>query len=263
MAKQVCPCATEEQRDRVHPTSRRRVLDQFDEVAAVDHGAWGRGHVHADLEARAVDLRGPTAVVPHVVRKVLDAADQALAARLERTTQHRRVARHRVGRREGVHQERRHETRLGLLGAFESGGVEQLRDELAGQEVLLGQPEVERVVRVRRVGETPVALRRRDRSRDIEPERAANRCSGGSREAEQQSGVGRGHARRIADERRARGHQRPEEGHRVRTGGWILGHPQQLEQASWSLLALAGWAGHAGLLGWARSRQACSALAST
>ena len=73
----VDPRRAEQQRHRVHLLGLRLVLDQLDQVAAVDHRA-GRGrHVDADLEPGAVD-GGPATVVPEVAQHVLRAPDQAI-----------------------------------------------------------------------------------------------------------------------------------------------------------------------------------------
>src|SRR5476651_1626048 len=85
-------------RDLVHFGGRRRVLDQLNQITAVDHLPLGCSHIHTDREARRIDLSRPPVVVKQVVDEVAQAAHQALAASIEGGAQCDRVSGQCVGR---------------------------------------------------------------------------------------------------------------------------------------------------------------------
>src|SRR4029077_19142963 len=89
--KLVDPRWTEQQRHRIRLRRLWRLVDQLDEVAAVDDASRRGSHVDADLESGAVDLRRPATVVAKIVHPVLEAIDDALAARVARPAGRRAV----------------------------------------------------------------------------------------------------------------------------------------------------------------------------
>ncbi len=72
----------QDQRARMHLFLHRPVLDQLEDLAAIDDGARRHGEVLADLELALVDLARHAAVVEQVVDQVLRAVQQAAAAGL-------------------------------------------------------------------------------------------------------------------------------------------------------------------------------------
>ena len=88
------------QRPLPHARRRRRVLDDLDDVVAVDDRARADPEVLADGEGAAVDLGGHPAVVPDVVEHVAEASDDAAPAGVEGALQRRGVAEQRVGGRQ-------------------------------------------------------------------------------------------------------------------------------------------------------------------
>src|ERR1700737_5273111 len=70
--KLVDPRWAKQQRNRVRSRSVWRVLDQLDEVAAVNHAPRRGSHVDTDLESEAVNLRRPSTVVAKIVHPVLE-----------------------------------------------------------------------------------------------------------------------------------------------------------------------------------------------
>ena len=153
----VDPRRAEQQGHRVHSLDLWLVLDQLDQLAPVHDCAGSSGHVHAYLIAGAVDLRRPSAVVAEVGQHVLRTACHAHAAGGKRLAYSCRVAGKRVGRRQRVDDELRRKTRLSVLLVFQRSGIQQFGDELACQQVLLFQQEVQRIVGICRVGESLVA----------------------------------------------------------------------------------------------------------
>ena len=211
----VDPRRAEQQRHRVHPLDLRLVLDQLDQVAAVDDRTGGGGHVDADLEAGGVDLRGPASVVTQVAQHVLRAPHQALAAGVEGLPQRRRVAGQRVGRCQCVEDELRGKACLQVPASGQTGRIQQLGDQLAAQQVLLLKQVVQRILGESRVAEPLVAGCRRRRAdsvmADHEPGRRAQSCH---RTDHQPSVRGR-QSRRILDQCGTCGSQRSQERHRV------------------------------------------------
>jgi hypothetical protein len=213
----------------VHLLALGLVLDQLDEVAAVDHGT-GRGcHVHPDLEAGGVHLRGPAAVVPDVVDHVAQAAHQALAAGVERLPDRGRVAGQRVRGREHVEDELRGEPSLDVLAGVQLRGVQQLVDQLVGQQVLLLEEEVQRVLRIGQVLEPLVTLGRRHRTFAVAADRATGGCAHRGQQADQQPHVGCGGVRGVLGQTDTRGGQRPQERHRVGTDQRVLRDAEALQ----------------------------------
>src|ERR1700682_6104105 len=148
--KLVDPRWAKQQRNRVSIRSLRRVLDQLDEVAAVDDAPRRGSHVDADLESGAVDLRRPSTVVAKIVRQVLEAPAEALAAGVERLADRRGVAGQSVRRGERIDKKLSGETRLGFSRSTGSGGVEEFGDKLAKQQILLSQQAVRRILLIGR-----------------------------------------------------------------------------------------------------------------
>src|SRR4029077_16184309 len=155
-----------------------RVLDQLDEVAAVDDASRRGSHIDADLESGAVDLRPPSTVVAKVVHPVLEAIDDALAARVERLAESRGVAGQGVRRGECIDEKLGDEARLCFPGSTHSGGVEEFVDKPAEQQILLSQQEVRRILLIGRIGEAVFAYRDRDGPGIVTADRA---LAGGSK----------------------------------------------------------------------------------
>ena len=186
----VDPGRAEEQRGLVDLLGLGLVLDQLDQRRAVDHLARGDRHVHAELEAAGVDLRGPAPVVPQVREHVLRAPRQAGPAGVEGLADGLGVPEKGVGRRQRVEQEAGAEARLGVLGVVEARCVEQLDDELASQQVLLLDEEVEGVLAVGGVLEALVPRGGSHRALGLLARQALDAGHGGGGQADGPAGAG-------------------------------------------------------------------------
>ena len=153
----VYPGRAEQQRDLVHFGGCRCVLDQLDQLAAVDHLPLGRGHVHTEGERRRVDLPRPPAVVPQVVDEVACAAHQALAAGVEGGPQRDRVSGQCVRRRECVQQKLGGEAGLARRVRVQLSGLDQVLREPFSQQVRLPKCKEIRVLLECRVAEPSIS----------------------------------------------------------------------------------------------------------
>jgi hypothetical protein len=96
----VDPRRDDDDGDAVDLLGLRRVLDQLDQLVAVDHLAGGERQVDADLELLlARDLHLPAL---EVVQQVVQPAAQILAAGVEHFAQHLRVGKREIRRAEHV-----------------------------------------------------------------------------------------------------------------------------------------------------------------
>jgi hypothetical protein len=188
--KLVDPRRAEQQRNRVRLRSLGRVLDQLDEVAAVDHASRRGSHVDADLESGAVDLRRPPTVVAKIVQPVLEAPADALAARVERPSDSRGVAGQGVRRGERIYKKFGGEARLGFPRSTHIGGVEEFVDKPAEQQILLSQQEVGRILLIGRIGKPFVATGDRDGTGIVTADRAFGGSSKRARRTPEQTRVG-------------------------------------------------------------------------
>ena len=226
--KLVDPRRAEQQRNRVRIRSLRRVLDQLDEVAAVDDASRRGSHVDADLESGAVDLRRPSTVVAKIVHPVLEAVADALAAGVERLADRRGVAGQSVRRGECIDEKLGGETRLCFSRSTHSGGVEEFGDKLAEQQILLSQQEVRRILLIGRIGEPLVATCDRDGTGIVTADRAFGGSSKRPRRTPDQTCVGSDDSGRILQRHAGGGQQLPEQGGRIGHGGDILSDPDQV-----------------------------------
>ena len=96
----------------MHLRSLRFVLDQLDQVVAVDDLARRRRGVLTEDERRGVDLSRPATVVAHVVDEIAGAFQQTASTGFEGTFERCRIGRQEVGRRERVEQEAGEHPRL-------------------------------------------------------------------------------------------------------------------------------------------------------
>jgi len=227
----VDPGRAAQQRHVVDLAGLRLVLQDLDEVAAVDHLRRGGGEVAADLERRHVDLARPAVVVQHVVDEVAGAVGEAATAGVQRLLEHRRVGDREVRRRERVGDEAQRQLRLAGLHRVEVGDAQQVQAVLAGGEVRLAQ-RPERGVALPGGVEEPLVLRvdRHRAVRRLPGEAVERRRTGGQQsfaEAERQGHVlqrvfGRGldrGAERLAEQRGVVvGEQRRLRGERRRGG---------------------------------------------
>ena len=114
----------------------RLVLDELEQLAAVDDLPGRAGHVLADVEQRrGSTCDGQPSLRAHVAEHVLRAADEAQAAGLEGPLQGRRVAEQRVGRSRGVGEDAGRERGLLLGAVVDRCRLDQLPDEALAQHV--------------------------------------------------------------------------------------------------------------------------------
>ena len=149
----VDPRRTAQQRDLVHVLGLRHVLQDLDQIVAVDHFGRGGGQVAADLERARVHLPRAAVVVQHVVDEVAPPVQQAAAPGVQRPFQDGRVGRRKVGRRQRVVQERERQLGLAGLDPVQVGDRQQVQPVLPPGQVRLPQPPVRRVLLPGRVEE--------------------------------------------------------------------------------------------------------------
>ena len=228
----VDPRRAEQQRNRMHPLALRCVLDQLDQLASVDDRPRGGRHVHADLEAGRVHLRGPAPVEADVTQQVAHAPQHALATRVESLTQSRGIARERVGGCERVHQELRCEPCLCVLVGCQPGCVEQVVDQPVGQQVLLGQQVVQRVLDVRQVIEAPVTLGGRHRTGAVAADTPAGRRPSCRRQPDEHAAVRRCSRPRVLGQCCRHCSERPQERHRIGAHEGVLDDTEPIEDGA-------------------------------
>ncbi len=117
------PGGDDEDRLRKHLAGRRLVLDQFDQVIAVDDLAWRDRHVSSDLERLRTRgrLAGEHAV--EVVQPVGRAANQVEAGLLHRFVEDQGVQPRGVARRIDIKERPHHEGDFGLGVTLEARDV--------------------------------------------------------------------------------------------------------------------------------------------
>jgi hypothetical protein len=150
-----------DERPLAHLRRAGRVLDQFEGLLAVDHGAGGDGEVPAHREGPAVDLGGQPAVAQDVATHGGEPADHAPAAGLQGPLERRGVADQGVRRRQRSDECVREEAGLLDLPPVGAPGrevVDQAEGRLGRRQIQLRHPSVDRVARPGRVGE-PLVLR--------------------------------------------------------------------------------------------------------
>ena len=211
----VDPRWAEQQRNRVRLRCLWRVLDQLDEFAAVDDASRRGSHVDADLESGTVDLRRPSTVVAKIVHHVLEAVDDALAARVERLADSRGVAGQGVRRGERIDKKLGGEARLRFSRSTHSGGVDEFGDKSAEQQILLSQQEVRRILLIGRIGEPLVATGDRDGTGIVTADRAFGGGSKRPRRTPDQTRVGSDDSGRIPQRHPGGGQQLTEQRGRI------------------------------------------------
>ena len=170
----------------MHGLRRRRILDQLDQVVAVDHLARRDRDIAADLEGLGTDRRLAGKQALHVFQPVTCAAQKVEAALLRGTAQDHRIQPRQVGRCEHVHQLAHHEADLGFMMARQARHLSgRLQPPGLGEQMAL-HDRVERPFRPRAVGKALVAGRgfrgrimRRARSGPRQPQAEPRQHRGG------------------------------------------------------------------------------------
>ena len=150
-------------RNLLHGRSLRAVLQEFENLIAVDHRALRDRDVLADDELRPVDLRRQAAVVREVGQVVPGAGGEVCAAGLEGAFERGGVAQQRVGRRHSRrHRQREEPSAFPLVPVREVDLLRQPGQRVGRREVALHQPVVGGVPGPGRVAEPPIPGIRRD-----------------------------------------------------------------------------------------------------
>ena len=128
-------------------------LDQLQRVAGEHYGTRRGGEVAADGEFARIHLRGQAA---EVVDHVLDAAQHAAAAGLEKLAQRRRITEQRVGRRGGTEQQLHRDSRTHVVPPVQPAAIEPRPSRFGPSQVALLKRAEERVAAPHRIGEALV-----------------------------------------------------------------------------------------------------------
>ena len=167
----------DDQRPLVHALGLRRVLDELESLAAVHHGAGRHREILADLELALVDLARHAEIVGEIVDEILQAVEQALAARLGDPLQRARIAEQRIRRRESFGEQLQHEARALAVVGGGVGAIEHAIQHVAPGDEALHEPLVVAALLPDDVAEAAVARDRQRSSKCPSRSRASSRAN--------------------------------------------------------------------------------------
>src|SRR4029077_21063946 len=115
------------------------VLNDLQQLIAVDDRAWRRCDVDAKLEARLVDLRRQPAILGEIAQIVLKSAPQTFSAGIEELPHRGRIAHGHVCGRSGVDEDIRNQASARLVDFAETRFIDEAVQGVAPGEIGLKQ----------------------------------------------------------------------------------------------------------------------------
>src|SRR4029077_7599778 len=115
------------------------VLNDLQQLIAVDDRAWRRCDVDAKLEARLVDLRRQAAILGEIAKVVLKSAPQTFSPGVEELPYRGRIAQGHVSGRSGVDEDIRNQASARLVDFAEACFIDEAVQRVAPREIELKQ----------------------------------------------------------------------------------------------------------------------------